>query len=149
MIPSSKERSENAREAPKFYTTEHGTPKGRSRSRNHMTRRSQKSPDIPGRLNVCPCLSNLTSPKPGHTTGGSGRDGPWLGRNGRRRFGSPRRHLSLVPTSVPKTIVLNVSSEARTVEFVLKTDGGTKPAVDPRFISVSSARPRALLVPCC
>ena len=55
----------------------------------------------------------LPSPKPGHTTGGSGRGSAWPGRKGRRLFGSPRRHLSLVPTRVPKTIVLNVSSEAR------------------------------------
>ena len=47
----------------------------------------------------------------------AGRGGAAHGRagRGRRRFGSPRRHLSLVPTRVPKTTVLNVSSEARTV----------------------------------
>ena len=56
--------------------------------------------------------ADLPSPKPGHTTSGSGRGGAWLGRNGRRRYGSPREQLSFVPTSVPKTTVLNVSSEA-------------------------------------
>ena len=42
------------------------------------------------------------------------------GWRGRRRFGSPRRHLSLVPTRVAKTTVQNVSSEARTKEFLCK-----------------------------
>ena len=47
-----------------------------------------------------------------------GQAGP--GRKGRRRSGSPKRHLSLVPTRVPKTTVLDVSSEARTKEFLCK-----------------------------
>ena len=39
----------------------------------------------------------------------------------------------------PKTTVLNVSSESRTVLFVLKIKGETKPAVENRFIRDLSA----------
>ena len=83
------------------------------------------------RLSTCR-VQNPDIPQAGRS--GSGRGGAWPGRKRRRRFGSPRRHLSLVHTRVPKTTVLNDSSEARTVKFVLKTDGRTKPAVDNRFI---------------
>ena len=54
-------------------------------------------------------VQNPDIPRAGR--GGSGRGGAWPGRKGRRRFGSPRKHLSLVHT----TTVLNDSSEARTV----------------------------------
>ena len=39
-----------------------------------------------------PCSLNrdLSSPKLGHTTSGSGRGGAWPDRKGRRRFGSPK-----------------------------------------------------------
>ena len=87
----------------------------------------------------CPAskITNLPSLKREHTIAGRGetkRGGVWPGRKGRRRFGSSIRHLSLVHTRVSKINVLNVSSEVRTILFVLKIDGGTKPAVDHQFI---------------
>ena len=58
----------------------------------------------------------LSNPKPGHTTGGSGRGcahggaagraGP--GRKGRQRVGSPRREPSLWPFGESKTNVVDV-----------------------------------------
>ena len=66
-------------------------------------------------------IKHLQSPKPGHTTGGSGRRTARRrgqarpGRQGRRRSGSPGRHLSLASTRAPRTPVLYVSSEARTL----------------------------------
>ena len=82
-------------------------------------------------------IQNPDIPRAGR--GGSGRGGAWPGRKGRRRSGSPRKHLSLVHNRVPKTTVLKVSSAARTMSFVFKTDGRTKPAVDQRFIRGLSA----------
>ena len=46
------------------------------------------TPQMP-RSSILP-LTYLPIPKPGHTTGGSRRDGAWLGRERRRRLGSPR-----------------------------------------------------------
>ena len=68
---------------------------------------------------------HLSNPKPGHTTGGSGRGarlggGAGPGRTGRRQNNSPRRHASLVPPKASKTRLLNVSPEARTSEIPCK-----------------------------
>ena len=51
---------------------------------------------------------------------------------------APETTLSLALQRIENT-VLNVPSKARTVYFVLKTDGGTKRAVDQRFIRGLSA----------
>ena len=90
---------------------------------------------------------DLSGPKPGHTTGGSGRGarrggGAGLGRTGRRQNSSPRRQASLVPSKASKTRLLNVSSEARTSEILCKPmeeqsprlTTGSQP-VHPRFIT--------------
>ena len=84
---------------------------------------------------------NLSNPKPGHTTGGSGpaahggaagRGGP--GRVGRRRVCSRRTQPSLVPARASKTTVLNNSPEERTKEILCKPLGEHS----PRFTSGSS-----------
>ena len=70
---------------------------------------------------------NQSNPKPGHTTGRSGRGSARRGDRAGRGFvaldvvGSI--HLALQPK---EDTVLNVSSEARTVYFVLETDRGTQ-----------------------
>ena len=96
---------------------------------------------------------NLPNPKPGHTTGGSGRGGAWPSRKGRRRFGSPRRHLSLVPTRVPKTTVLKFIRKHEQSNSYLKpteeqnhrlTTGLS--AVHPRFISGTRHAPCSWLL---
>ena len=80
-----------------------------------------------------------------------------LGRAGRCWVDPAKRQPFFLLSSES---TLNVSSKVRTVYFVLKTDGGTKPAVDhqfttgsrpvhPRFISGWSAGRKALLVPGC
>ena len=68
---------------------------------------------------------NLSSPKPGHTTGGSGRGarrggGAGSGRTGCQQNCSPRRQASLAPSKASKTRRLNVSPEARTSEILCK-----------------------------
>ena len=97
---------------------------------------------------------NLSNPKPGHTTGGSGRGarrggGAGPGRTGRRQNSSPRRQASLVPSKASKTRLLNVSPEARTSEILCKPNGGTKSAVDnavyPRFITGTRSALRSWL----
>ena len=66
---------------------------------------------------------HLSSPKPGHTTGGSGRGGARRGygagqdRTGRRQDVSPRRQPSFEPSKASNTHVLNDSPEARTSEI--------------------------------
>ena len=64
------------------------------------TRRLKDTPEARTSEILCKPMEeqNLPSPKPGHTTSGSGRGGAWPGRKGRRRSGSPRRHLTLAPT---------------------------------------------------
>ena len=75
---------------------------------------------------------HLSSPKPGHTTSGSGRGarrggGAGLGRTGRRQNSTPRRQASLVPPKASKTRLLNVSPEARTSEILFKPMGEQSP----------------------
>ena len=79
----------------------------------------------------------LSNPKPGHTTGASGRSarrggGAGSGRTGRQQNCSPRKQATLVPSKASKTRLL-VSPEARTSEILCKPNAGTKPAVDERF----------------
>ena len=102
---------------------------------------------------------HLSNPKPGHTTGGSGRGGARRGggagpgRTRRRQNGSPRRQLSLVPSKASKTRVLNISPEARTSEILCKAVEEPNPrltsglsAVDNGFISGTTAVLRSWLL---
>ena len=78
----------------------------------------------PGIAHSCR-LFHLSNPKPGHTTGGSGRDarrsvGAGSGRSGRRQNCSPRRQESLAPSKASRTSRLNDSSEARKSEILWK-----------------------------
>ena len=86
----------------------------------------------------------MSSPKPGHTTGGSRRGagrggGAGSGKIGYRQNNPPRRQGSPVPSKASRTYCLNVSSEARTNEILCKPNAGTKSAVDQRPITGSSA----------
>ena len=69
-----------------------------------LTPRATKTAPWIGRIFRSTDVLNLSNPKPGHTTGGSGRDGAWRsggavrGRTRRRRDGSPRRQPSLLPS---------------------------------------------------
>ena len=86
----------------------------------------------------------LVESKPGHTTGGPGRGaqpggGAGSGRTGYQQNCLPRRQGSPVPSKASKTRRLNVSPKARTIEIRCKPNAGTKPAVEPRPISGSSA----------
>ena len=97
---------------------------------------------------------HLSSPKPEHTTGGSGRGarrGDWAGsgRIGCQQNCSPRKQRSLVPSKASKKRRLSVSPEARTSETLRKPNAGTKSAVDNQFIRGLSAGPRALFLPGC
>ena len=70
-------------------------------------------------------LFYLSSPKPGHTRGDSGRGarrcgGAGSGRTGRRQNSSPKRKPSLVPSKASKPSRLNVSPKARTSEILCK-----------------------------
>ena len=89
----------------------------------------------------------LSSPKPGHTTGGSGRGARRGGRAGSGRTGcqqncSHRGQASLAPANASKKRLLDVSPEARTSEISFKPmeeqsprlTTGSSP-VYPRFIS--------------
>ena len=72
-----------------------------------------------------PLLVNLSSPKPGHTTGGSRRGARRGGRAGSGRTVcqqdcSPREESFLAFSKASKTRRLNVSPEARTSEIVCK-----------------------------
>ena len=67
---------------------------------------------------------HLSGPKPGHTTGGSGRGarrggGAGPGRTGRRQNNTPRRQSSLLPPKASMKCLPNVSPEARTSEILL------------------------------
>ena len=71
-----------------------------------------------------PCM-NLSNPKPGHTTGGSGRSARRSGRAGSGKIGcqqnySPRKQKSIVPSKPSKKRRFNVSPEARTSEILCK-----------------------------
>ena len=99
---------------------------------------------------------HLSNPKPGHTTGGSGRGGARRGggagpgrvgpvRAGRRQNSSPRGQPSLVPSKASKTNVVNVSPEARTSEILCKP----MEEHSDRLTSGLSAGRRPLFVPGC
>ena len=96
--------------------------------------------------------NNLLNPKPGHTTGGSGRaahggaagrGGP--GRVGRRLVCSRRTHMSLVPSRASKKRLLNVAPEARTSEILCKP----LEEQSPRLTTGLSPGREALFVPGC
>ena len=94
----------------------HGTPKGRSGSRNYIIPRPQY---------LLLLLGDMSNPKPGHTTGGSGRGARRSGRAGSGRVGcqqkcSPRKQRSVVPSKASKKRRFNVSPEARTNEILCK-----------------------------
>ena len=90
---------------------------------------------------------NLSNPKPGHTTGGSGRGARRSGRAGSGRIGcqqnySPRKQRSLVPSKASKKRRFNVSPEAQTNEILCKPTEKqnqrlttSSSPVYPRFIS--------------
>ena len=106
------------------------------------------------RFELPSAAGDFSSPKPGHTTSGSGRGarrigGAGPGRTGRRQNSSPRRQESLVPPKASKTGLLNVSPEARTSEILCKPNAGTKSPVDKRFVSGLTAGREALFVPGC
>ena len=68
---------------------------------------------------------DLSNPKPGHTTGGSGRGARRSGRAGSGKIGcqqnySPRKQKSTVPSKASKKRRFNVSPEARTSEILCK-----------------------------
>ena len=71
-----------------------------------------------------PCM-NLSNPKPGHTTSGSGRGARRSGRAGSGKIGcqqnySPRKQRSTVPSKASKKRRFNVFPEARTSEILCK-----------------------------
>ena len=68
---------------------------------------------------------NLSNPKPGHITGGSGRSARRSGRAGSGKIGcqqnsSPRKQKSSVLSKASKKRRFNVSPEARTSEILCK-----------------------------
>ena len=70
-------------------------------------------------------VQNLSNPKPGHTTGGSGRSARRSDRAGSGKIGcqqnySPRKQKSTVPSKASKKRHFNVSPEARTGEILCK-----------------------------
>ena len=97
----------------------------------------------------------LSGPKPGHTTGGSGRGARWgggamSGRTGCQQNCSPGGQASLVFPKASKIRRLNVSPEARTSEILCKPMEEQTPRlttasspVSPRCIS----RTRSALSP--
>ena len=94
--------------------------------------------------------SNLSNPKPGHTTGGSGRSARrsgWAGSGkiGCQQNGSPRKQKSTVPSKAWKKRRFNVPPEARTSEILCKPTGEQ----NPRLITGLSAGREALFVPGC
>ena len=99
-------------------------------------------------------VSNLSNPKPGHTTSGSGRGARRSRRAGSGKIGcqqnySPRKQRSTVPSKASKKRRFNVSPEARTNEILCKPNTATKPAVNMRLITGLSAGREALFVPGC
>ena len=74
----------------------------------------------------------MSSPKPGHTTGGSRRGARRSGPAGSGKIGCqqncpPRGQSFLVPSKASKTRRLNVSPEARTSEILCKPMGEQSP----------------------
>ena len=69
--------------------------------------------------------NNLSNPKPGHTTGGSGRGARRSGRAGSRKIGCQQNYMpgeqrSIVLSKASKPRHFNVSREARTSEILCK-----------------------------
>ena len=105
-----------------------------------------QQPRMKSEQNVMNCRlnNNLSSPKPGHTSGGSGRGarrggGAGSGRTGCQQNCSPRRQGSALPSKASTKRRLNVFPEARTSEILFKPNAGTKSMVDERFTSGLSA----------
>ena len=93
---------------------------------------------------------NLSNPKPGHTTGGSGRGarrggGAGSGRIGCQQNCPPRRRASLAPPKASKTRRLNIPPEARTSEILFKPMGEQ----NPRLTRGLSPGRGALFLPGC
>ena len=101
--------------------------------------------------------NQLSNPKPGHTTGGSGRSARRSGRAGSGKIGcqqnySPRKQKSTVPSKASKKRRFNVSPEARTSEILCKPTEEQNQRLTRglyRFISGLSAGREALFVPGC
>ena len=112
-------------------------------SERRLARRSQWAPWclFGGTSKAYPMY--LSNPKPGHTTGGSGRGGAWRGSRasrGRARGDAdmPVRPIDsrpFLPSRASKTIVVNDFSEARTNEILCKPTEKQ----NPRLTSGSSA----------
>lgn len=79
--------------------------------------------------------------------GGARLGGAVRGGAGQRQFGAPRRQLTILPSSAPKTTVLNIHSEARNNEILCKPNGGTRRAVDKQFINRTTNTVRSWLWP--
>ena len=93
---------------------------------------------------------NLSSPKPGHTTGGSRRSarrsgGAGSGRTVRQQNCAPREQSFLALCKASKKHRLNVSPEAQTSEILCKP----MEEQNQRFITGSSPGREALFVPGC
>ena len=108
------------------------------------------SPGFPHRHHQARIKNDLSSPKPGHTTGGSRRGarrggGARSGRTGCQQNCSPRRQCFLVLSKASKTHRPNVAAEPRTNEIPLKPMIDQNPRltkVHPQFITGSSLRYR-------
>ena len=88
---------------------------------SHFHIRMRKSKNPPSKT----CRIHLSNPKPGHSTGGSGRSARRSGRAGSGKIGckqnySPRKQKSTVPSKASKKRRFNVSPEARTSEIPCK-----------------------------
>ena len=97
--------------------------------------------------------ADLLNPKPGHTTGGSGRSARRSGRAVSGKIGcqqnySPRGKKFTIFEEIAETSPLRLSRSTNKRNSML-TDGGTKSAVDQRFISGLSPGRKARFVPGC
>ena len=107
------------------------------------------------------CLKNpnhqskhLSNPKPGHTTGGSGRGARRSGRAGSRKIGcqqnySPGKQRSILLSKESKTRRFNVSREARTSETPFKPTGEPKKLLTSGLSAVYQRDEKARFVPGC
>ena len=119
--------------------------------REFAQQKTYQAPNAFSQFPDMPYLKYLSSPKPGHTTGGSRRGarrggGAGSGRTGCQQNCSPRRQGTLVLSMASKTRRLNDSPEARTSEIPCKPNAGTKSAVDKRFISGAASALRSWLL---
>ena len=100
-----------------------------------------------GRTNDTQFNSNLSSPKPGHTTGGSGQGGAerdsGAGRGQRRRDADglfrPGDNRPYYPPDDRNITPWVFSGSTNKGNAVMQTDWGRKPTVDPRFIRGTAA----------